>query len=335
MRILTNEVIKISWFSSIPRNSNKDTSPDSNWESIFNDLAKIFEMKNAKRGEKAKILGLIESLKKNKKILINIDSKAMGQVCLEILKPGLTNTFLVDTKKKFDDIFKDNNGIIKKNKEYIEVDGKEIRILLKEKYKYALDKLNSLTNPSTYDLFIRNFIFKIETTAFCKGGSRRARWKLNSINSEYGDKTDCHDVAAKLTYQFLEILEGDLENKEVTFDSAKLKSAKLKCLAELSEKEKNFIINVLPKGVCPLCLRKINLIDFQRNARSDPHSLVIGHYKDQSSRTSEAHKSKNTFWMHRTCNNVQGISTIEEIIPMLKSIVEEQERKKIDWNERG
>lgn len=335
MRIPINEVIKIPWFSSIPKNSNKDTSPDSDWESIFNDLDNIFEMKNAKRGEKAKILRLIESIKENKTILDNIDSKAMGQVCLEILKPGKTNTFLIDTKKKIDDVFKDNNGKIEKNKKYIEVDGKKIRILLKEKYQYAIDKLGSLTTPSAYGLFIRDFIFKIETTAFCRGGSRRARWKLNSINSEYGDKTDCHGVAAKLTYQFLDILEGQLDGKAITFDSAKLKSAKLKCLAELGEKEKNFILNILPKRVCPLCLSKINLIDFLRNARSDSYSLTIGHYEDRSSRTSVAHKSKNTFWMHRTCNNIQGVFTIEDRIPMLKSIVEKQERNEINWNERG
>lgn len=45
------------------------------------------------------------------------------------------------------------------------------------------------------------------------------------------------------------------------------------------QKEKDFVIKIFPKSVCPMRLKRIELVDFFRNGRNYPKSIVFGHYE--------------------------------------------------------
>jgi coenzyme F420-reducing hydrogenase delta subunit len=48
-----------------------------------------------------------------------------------------------------------------------------------------------------------------------------------------------------------------------------------------------------------------------------------------------AHQGKNAFWLHRTCNYIQGEYTIEDRVKTLKEIVEKHSLVDINWEDRG
>lgn len=83
-----------------------------------------------------------------------------------------------------------------------------------EDYEAILEILKNYKSDSSYYKIIRDILEKIELAVFCKGRDRRARWKLDVVRSEYGDKNEYHKVAAKLTYLLLDVLEDDLKEKK-------------------------------------------------------------------------------------------------------------------------
>ena len=199
----------------------------------------------------------------------------------------------------------------------------------------ALELLRSKESEHAYRVLLENLMEKIELTAFCKGGDRRARWTLDSIHPEYAEKEGCYGVAAKLTYFILDILENDLNGKGLNEYTDAVNQAKEICMEEFNEQEVDFFTNIYPPRTCPLCLREIDLIDFFRNGRNDSNSITFGRYEYRGARSGEVHIGKNTFWIHRDCNYIQGVYTIGDILPFLREIIRRQEDFNIDWEERG
>ena len=44
---------------------------------------------------------------------------------------------------------------------------------------------------------------------------------------------------------------------------------------------------------------------------------------------------KNSFWIHRLCNSIQGIYTIEETLQILNDLMRNHNKQIIDWELRG
>lgn len=342
----------MSWFSGIPKIGNKDTEPDESWDRIFNSVLSIFdkdstilprELEGAtKKDTKKKIVSLTEDIEKNKGKLKEIDCYTNAEVLIKLLRPGRTTTLLVkeneieDLEKKYDGEEKGPYIFIKLN--YVNEQGKHpnFRLFSVEDYEDILGILRSLKSDSAYYKMISEILEKIELAAFCKGGDRRARWKLDVVHSEYGEKKGCHKVAAKLTYFLLDILEKELNKKSIINEKIEdITSAKENCLLLFNQKEKNFVKNIYPKAACPMCLGGIEIVDFFRNGRNDPKSIVFGHYEFRGDRTRNVHLGKNAFWIHRTCNYIQGEFTIKNRIDFLVEILENHKDSKIKWDERG
>ena len=303
----------------------------------------IFTKRIAERGERGRIKELIEAVNDNKDHLLSLDSGTLLDELLVILRPGRTTTLLLDDIAKITDLNQKYDGVKKGAHIYIQLKElspdsnkyPELKILWKKDYETAIEIIKSLRSSSHYYVIMKNLLTKVELTAFCKGGDRRARWKLDSIHPEYAKEKGCYGVAAKLMYFILDIIEDDLRSKNITQYNTELEKCKEICKSEFSEREIAFISQLLPKSVCPMCLEKLELVDFFRNGRNDPKAIVFGHYEYRGARTGDVHIGKNAFWIHRTCNSIQGIYTIEEIINLLNTMVDKHKELTIDWEKRG
>ncbi|KKK73286.1 hypothetical protein LCGC14_2895350, partial [marine sediment metagenome] len=334
-------VKNISWFSAIPRIHN-DVAPNERWDRILNAVLVIFEKGgNARRGERREMKELLESVFENRTLIAELDNKIITEELIKILRPGITTTLLLDDENEIEEIQQEYDGTIQGPYVVISLrnvgpDTKKnprIRLLWDGNYQAALELLNSKESENAYRALIDSLMVKVELTAFCKGGDRRARWTLDSIHPEYAEEEGCYGVAAKLTFFILDILGEDLNRKNLTEYEETVNHAKEMCMEEFNEQEINFLINTYPPRTCPLCLREINLIDFFRNGRNDPNSIVFGHYEFRGARSGDVHNGKNSFWIHRECNSVQGIHTVEEIIPILENIVRKQREYEINWED--
>ncbi|MHA1250065.1 MAG: hypothetical protein ACTSRP_08765 [Candidatus Helarchaeota archaeon] len=318
--------------------------PNERWDRIFNEVLSIFERGgNARRGERKQIRTLLESVYENMDLLKDLDNRIITEELITILRPGITTTLLLNDKRNIESIKNEYNGEL--DGPYIVVNLKKkgpdtkknpkIRFLWNQNYLTALELLRLKKSEYAYRALIESLIEKIELTAFCKGGDRRARWTLDPIHPEYAEEEGCYGVAAKLTYFILEILEEDLNKKGLNEYSKAINKAKKVCMKEFTEKEIEFLTNIYPPRTCPLCLKEIELVDFFRNGRNDPHSIVFGHYEFRGARSGDVHVGKNAFWIHRECNSIQGIHTIEEIIPILEDIINKHKEYNINWKNRG
>jgi len=209
-----------------------------------------------------------------------------------------------------------------------------IRFMLRDNYRAALEILGTKESEHAYRVLINDLVGKVELTALCRGGDRLARWTLDTINPEYGEE-ECYNVASKLLFYILSILEADLTRKGLDEYLETINNAKNICMERFNEQEVNFLTNIIPPRTCPLCLREIELIDFFRNGRTDSNSIVFGHYEYRGARSGEVHIGKNAFWVHRDCNSIQGVYTIEDVLPVLREIIRRQEEFNIDWEDRG
>ncbi len=326
---------------------NKDTEPDSRWDNLFENTLEVFEGKgasNINRDERAEIMQMLNtSLSANKERLHSKDYKFVINYLIKILHPGQTSSILIDSIEELNKIKKDYNGTTEGlftfvNLKYQDGSGKssEFRLFYSKDYNAAIELLDSFCSDDAYHIKLEDVLGKIELAAFCKGGDRRARWKLDKLHSEYGDFDECHKVGAKLTYLLLDILEDDLKEKGKLMAYAdKIEKIKKNCSALMGKKISHFLEKELPRSTCPFCLRKIRLIDFFRNGRNDPFSISFGHYEFRGKRQLSTHTARNAFWIHRTCNYAQGEFEIKERIPFLKEVVNSQEKAKIDWDSRG
>jgi len=303
----------------------------------------IFQNATQNKNEKSNVKKLVEEVYKNKKLLLNINSKAVFNELLGILRPGRTTTLLLESQEEIQNLKSTYNGTKDGPHTFIKLkvsslDSKkypELNLLWKKDYDTAIEIIVLMTSTSVYYEIMKNLLEKIELAAFCKGGDRRARWKLDPIHPEYAKEANCYGVAAKLVYFILDILEADLSNKKISQYTNQIKKCKNLCMEEFNELEIKFVSKTLPKCVCPLCLSEINLVDFFRNGRNDPNSIVFGHYEFRGARTGEAHIGKNAFWIHRDCNSIQGIYKIEEIVSYLQEILNKHQQLKINWDSRG
>jgi len=342
----------MAWFSGIPKIGNKDTEPDESWDKITESVLEIFDKENGilpeeleeytKKDIRKNVFSLLEDIEKNKEKLKHMDCSTNTEVLIKLLRPGRTTTLLVN-KREMESLKNKYNGEIKEpyvliKLKYMDEKGRHpnFRLFATEDYENLLEILRSFKSDSSYYKIIKEILEKIELAAFCKGGDRRARWKLDVVHSEHGEKEDCHKVAAKLTYFLLDILEDDLKKKGILNSKRnKIKVAKENCILLFNDKEKSFVKNIYPKSICPMCLEKIELIDFFRNGRNDTKSIVFGHYAFRGDRTKSVHLGKNAFWIHRTCNYIQGEYTIKKRVIFLKEILDNHKSLKIDWEERG
>jgi hypothetical protein len=337
--------------SSFSKINNKDTSPDLRWKSIVEKITSIFnenaivpnEFSNYTYNKLKKLINVyFKDYELNSHIIRKIDFSGTAQNLLKLLRPGKTATVLMEK-----DLIEELKTTYKGKKEglfvkfilnYVNENGNkdQFRVLPKESYNEMLEIISQFSSGSVYRFLIKEVLEKIELAAFCKGGDRRARWMLDPIHSEYGTKEECHRVASKLSYFLLDYIDEDLENKEIGHVyKDKINKAKEECFKLLNKDEIIFITETLPKAVCPMCLEKIKLNDFFRNGRNDELSVVFGHYSFRGNRNQTAHKGKNAFWLHRTCNYIQGEYTIEERIKTLNEIVKKHNLNKINWNKRG
>ncbi len=342
----------MSWYSGIPKIGNKDTEPDSSWDNIFNSVLAIFSKDytnlppdlrgKTKKEINRKVQYLITDIKNNKKELEGIDCDSNADILIKLLRPGRTTTILVD-KKEVEYLKNKYNGekvgpYVSIKLKYVDEQGRNpsFRLFPIEDYEYLLDIIKNFKSDSSYYELVSEILVKIELAAFCKGGDRRARWMLDVVHSEHGDKEECHKVAAKLTYFFLDILIRDLENKGILDNKTnKIKKTKEACRLLFDNKEVEFVEKIYPKAICPLCLGNINIIDFFRNGRNDPFSIVFGHYEFRGDKTKSVHLGKNAFWIHRTCNYIQGEYPIKERIDFLKNVLDNHKKYSIDWDKRG
>ncbi len=336
----------ITWFSAIPKIHNKITqnTPNERWDRIFNAVLAIFEKGgNARRGERKEMRELLDSVFENRILLGELDNKVITEELIKILRPGISTTLLLDNENDIEAIQREYDGTIQGpyvviNLRNVGPDTKknpQIRFFWKGNYQAALELLNSKESENAYRVLIDSLIEKVELTAFCKGGDRRARWTLDSIHPEYAEEEGCYGVAAKLIYFILDILGEDLNRKGLTEYEETVNHAKEICMEEFNEQEIYFLTSIYPPRTCPLCLREIRLIDFFRNGRNDSNSIVFGHYEFRGARSGDVHIGKNSFWIHRACNSIQGIYTIEEIINRLNIIVEKHKTVSINWEKRG
>ncbi len=331
------------WFSGIPKINNKEIAPNERWDKIYNSISSIFPKQTAPRGMKSKINRYLDSVTKNREILIQYDSKVLANELISVLRPGRTTTLLLADENQINDIQREYGGLI--NGPYVNIELKEkgpdtkkypvLRLLSKRNYDTALEILGSLKSPYAFNVIVKNLIVKVELAAFCKGGDRRARWRLDNIHPEFAEENGCYGVAAKLLYYILDILKADLKKKNIENYTSSIDQAKKICMKEFNEKEIQFVNNIYPKCSCPMCLNEISLIDFFRNGRNDPYSIVFGHYEYRGARSGDVHIGKNSFWIHRLCNSIQGIYTIEETLQILKNLMINHNKQIIDWELRG
>lgn len=333
----------MAWFSGIPRINNKVEEPDKWWDELTQQVLNLFQKNKSQKNIKKEVSSFMSSVNENKINLINLDSGDLARALISFLKPGRTTTLLIENKTKIEKLKEEYSG--KNDGAYIHLKLKklgpdtnkypEMRLLWAQDYISALKILDSLKSEAAYFELIKNILEKIELAAFCKGGDRRARWTLDTLNPEYATKEGCHGVAARLTYFLLDILEENLKKKQIIFDPQEILIAKKICFKKLNDNEIIFVAKKYPLSACPMCLNKIELTDFFRNGRNDPHAIVFGHYEFRGSRTGEVHIGKNAFWIHRRCNSIQGDYTIEEMIPFLEEILRNQKIFRIDWEKRG
>lgn len=328
-------------------------TPNKDWDNIVENVLKIFDknLKNlpqthldkTKKDIKKEILELAKDILKNKSKLKKLDCDTTTETLIKLLRPGQTTTLLIESYEQIEKLKEGYNGkkegpYIIIRLDYVNEKGKHpsFRLFCLKDYNFILEILNYFKSDSSYHKITSEILEKIELAAFCKGGDRRARWRLDKVHSEYGDFNECHKVAAKLIYFFLDVLSQDLENKNLYSNKKEsIKKAKEKCLLLFNEKEKSFIEKEYNSANCPMCLNKIKLIDFFRNGRNDPYSITFGHYEFRGDKTKNVHIGKNAFWLHRTCNSIQGEFTIKERIEKLKKIIEKHNLEKINWDNRG
>ncbi len=342
----------MSWFSAIPKIGNKDTAPNYDWDNIFNSVLGIFEkdlvilpsyMETKKKKEiKEEVLNFVKDISSNRTNLENVDSAVCVGELIKLLRPGRTSTLLVE-RSQMNLLKSKYNGeeqlpYIKIELNYVDEQGRHpsFRLFSIQDYNSILEIIKSYKSDSSYYVIVHDILEKIELAAFCKGGDRRARWKLDEVHSEYGNILECHKVAAKLTYLFLDILINDFKSKNLyDLKKDKIQKAKNYCFKLFNDDERYFLNHIFSEGKCPMCINKIEVIDFFRNGRNDSYSVVFGHYEFRGDKTKNVHLGKNAFWIHRTCNYIQAEYTIKERIPFLKEIIKNQETYNINWDKRG
>lgn len=341
----------MAWQSAIPKIGNKDTAPDERWDKLYELTLNIFESKGMNLPEellgstKKTIVGTVTALLdnplKNQSSISQIDSAYSCELLVKNLRPGRTTTLLVDREELNDLLVKYNGsklgpfGNIVLN--YVDEQGRNpsFRLFATDDYLSILKIIDKYRSDSVYYYLMKNILEKIELAAFCKGGDRLARWKLDKVHSEYGEKEGCHQVAAKLLYYVLIILEKELQDKNLLAEHrGRINAVKKAVTSILPKAELNFL-GKFPGELCPMCLERIKIIDFFRNGRADTFSMVFGHYEYRGDKTKNVHVSKNAFWLHRTCNYIQGEYTIKDRIKSLENIVLKQNYYKIKWDDRG
>lgn len=163
------------------------------------------------------------------------------------------------------------------------------------------------------------YIDKIEFAAFAIRGKRTARWLLSPDDAEFSTLADALGAAKKLTWLLLKS-EG-----APTIPSSLL--GRLRCT-----KSANCILLEGHEGKCTdsrshdgptkcrICLETIRFDDFERDGRTDPVSIQMGHLVPLS-RATGGHTANNVVWVHRRCNYIQDEQTVEETIKQLCEIV--------------
>jgi len=142
------------------------------------------------------------------------------------------------------------------------------------------------------------YINKIEVAAFTIRSSRKLRWVIPSNHSEYATKKDSLSAAIKLT------------NLLLCSKGAPPVNSKLKKLLRLKK-------NITK---CPLCIKHISLIDYDKDGRKEPDSIQMGH-KIPLSRKKKSHNGTNVFWAHRFCNFLQGDRTVKEVFIHMSKVL--------------
>lgn len=162
-------------------------------------------------------------------------------------------------------------------------------------------------------------INKIEVAAFTIRGQRTARWLIPHTHAEFSTIENSIGAAKKLTWLLLKSQGGPGLNSALNL-SLKCTKDNRCVLLEGHDGECSELDRTLEITKCPICLEPIKLDDFNRDGRTDPFSIQMGHLVPLS-KTTQGHTSDNVVWVHRRCNYIQDEQTVEETIITLSEIV--------------
>jgi hypothetical protein len=165
-------------------------------------------------------------------------------------------------------------------------------------------------------------IDKIELAAFSIRGKRTARWNLDSSDAEYATLRNSIGAAKKLTWLLLKS-DGAQGVDQELYRSLKCAQSSSCVLLEGHEGECKGREETTTT-TCPICLKAVELEDFNKDGRTDLYSIQMGHLIPLS-KASEGHNARNVVWAHRICNYIQDEQTVEEAIETLRRIVEKHQ----------
>ncbi len=163
------------------------------------------------------------------------------------------------------------------------------------------------------------YIDKIEVAAFTIRGKRTARWRVAVDHSEFATLENSLGAAKKLTWLLLRS-EGSPEMPSGLYDSLKCTKSTECRLLEGHSNGCETRVQGYENLRCPVCLETVNLADYERDGRTDPLSMQMGHLVPLS-RTRHGHNAANVVWVHRRCNYIQDEQTVEDTIRTLCDIV--------------
>lgn len=165
----------------------------------------------------------------------------------------------------------------------------------------------------------RKYVEKVELAAFLIRGERKARWSLDSSNSEYCTEQEALNIAKKLSALVL-----------LSRSSARIE----KSILPLVKCTNNSYCNLYEghegpctrSGTrkptrCTLCGHRITLSDFDKDGKRDQNSITMSH-RSPLSRTPGGHNAKAVEWAHRSCNSSLSSMSLDEAIEKSKEILE-------------
>ncbi len=174
-------------------------------------------------------------------------------------------------------------------------------------YQIRQNNLNQ-PSPEEWDSFSqillqslpRRNVEKIELVSFTAKGTRTLRWLFPDTDPEYCTQEEALKIAKKMAF--------------FMFNS---QGSNIPPTLEETYPEENFPREIIK---CPICKEIIEISDFDRDGRTDPKSIHIGH-EIPLSRALNSHNEKNVFWIHRRCNYIKGEQTLKESLVNLIDII--------------
>lgn len=169
------------------------------------------------------------------------------------------------------------------------------------------------TSPNLNNDLILKLLSKIELASFTQKGSRIPRWRLNPNDPEYCTETEALESGKKLLW--LALLSRNAPQISNNLKPLLMCNQRPNCVLYIAHD--SGCIDAEFQGMyqptlCWICGDIIDIEDFRRDARVDAQGIQMGH-RTPLSRGNRQHNAKNVFWVHRSCNTMQGERTLDEV----------------------